>query len=87
MTLTPEQKYLADLDLRTEQARRAWLELSAARSRLLASGVGNALELLLELESVVDAERKYRSLLGERSEAHAQHARAQQKARHRPSAP
>ena len=84
MALTPEQKYLANLDERTEQARRAWLELSAARTRLQASGVDNQLELLLELESVVDAERKYRSLLGERREAQAQYARAQQ-AQHWPS--
>lgn len=73
MAMTPEQKYLADLDRRTEQARRAWLELAATRTRMLSSGSpGAALDVLLELESVQDAERRYRSLQAECREAHAQ---------------
>lgn len=74
MAMTPEQKYLADLDHRTERARRTWLELAASRTRLLSSGSpGAALDVLLELESVQDAERRYRSLQAECREAHAQY--------------
>lgn len=72
MAMTPEQKYLADLDRRAEQARRTWLELAATRTRMLSSGSpGAALDVLLELESVQDAERRYRSLQAECREAHA----------------
>ena len=75
MAITMEQKYLADLDRRTEQARRAWLELAARRTRMLSSGSPEAaLDVLLELESVQDAERRYRSLQAECREAHAQYA-------------
>ena len=74
MAMTPEQKYLADLDRRTEQARRTWLELAATRTRMLSSGTpGAALDVLLELESVQDAERRYRSLQAECREAQAQY--------------
>ena len=75
MAMTPEQKYLADLDRRTEQARRTWLDLAAARTRMLSSGSPwAALDVLLELECVQDAERRYRSLQAESREAHAQYA-------------
>jgi hypothetical protein len=75
MATTPEQKYLADLDRRTARARRIWLELAASRTRMLSSGSpGVTLDVLLELESVQDAERRYRSLLAECREAHAQYA-------------
>jgi hypothetical protein len=75
MAMTPEQKYLADLDRRTEQARRIWLELAASRTRMLSSGSpAAALDVLLELESVQDAERRFRSLQSECREAHAQYA-------------
>ncbi|MGD9885325.1 MAG: hypothetical protein AB7F22_14170 [Reyranella sp.] len=78
MAMTPEQKYLADLDRRTERARRSWLELAATRTRLLSSGSPEAaLDVLLEIESVQDAERRYRSLQAECREAHAQFARVQ----------
>jgi hypothetical protein len=78
MAMTPEQKYLADLDRRTELARRTWLELAATRTRMLSSGSpGAALDVLLELESVQDAERRFRSLQAECREAHAHYARVQ----------
>ena len=81
MAMTPEQKYLADLDRRTEQARRAWLELAATRTRMLSSGSpGAALDVLLELESVQDAERRYRGLQAECREAQAQFAVVQRRA-------